>query len=199
MSSELHQVMQTIIDSKTPVMWLELVDGYIDLFNRSPKTFILPAPHANLSVAIEHFHDDTLAFRNFIRKVRDEVEKSQRIDVHKFYRKVNTRVSQRILRDRKYTAIQKIEQHLGIEFAPGQRDAVYAWLTQYWGKSRSDFLAEHRINTPEKRLSSEQRTELSEQFWDKVDDDLANNIFPIPPEVVYVKLASLESYKPDSI
>lgn len=199
MDKELHYVQQMIIDSKNPVAWLELVDGYIDLYNRSPSTFILPGAHAHLMVVIQHCGDDGLKLRQFVREVRDALEKSAKIEVHKFYRKVNTRVSQRILRDRKNTAIKKIQSHLGIEFTSGQWDAVYAWLTQYWAKARVDFLNMHRAGASGKRLTSEQRTDLSEEYWDKVDDDLRNDIFPIPPEVVYAKLASLESYKPDSL
>lgn len=199
MNSDLHHVKQSIINSTNPAVLLEIIDGYIDLYNRSRANFILPAPHANLQVVIDACAHDGMEFRNFIREVRDSIDDSRVVDVHRFYRKVNTRVSQRILRERKNIAIKKIQEHLNLEFTSGQWDAVYVWITQYWAKNREDFLALHRAAEPGRRLSSDQRTELSEEFWEKVDTDLSNNIFPIPPEVVYGKLASLESYKPDSI
>lgn len=55
-------------------------------------------------------------------------------------------------------------------------------------------LAEERNLTSAKKLSSDVRADICEQFWAEVDEDIKNHIVPIPPEIVYVKLTHLEPH-----
>jgi hypothetical protein len=196
---ELQVVWDEIVDSKSASKWVELADYYIEMYNKNPAIFVLPTAHNKLSPVIKAYHNDIRGFLLFVRGIRDALVGDEKIKAHIYYRKITSRSSQQVRRARLNQALEQIEEHLNLKFNSSQREAVGMWLTQYWGKARVDALDAERGETTSNRLDTTTRAEICQTFWDEVDKNLANNIVPIPPEIVYGKLTSLESYKPNSV
>ena len=176
-----------------------LADMYIEMYNRAPTNFKVPQEHKKLQAIVEHFHDKPTEFVKFVRKIRDEAAPSQYDSVHEIFRRVQSRRVQQDRRRRLKEGVSLIEKELNVGFNFKQKEAVAMWLEQYWGRERILMLDEARRNRGRSRLNTEERSEICELFWAKVDNDLKHSIIPTPPEIVYGKLASLESYKPNSI
>ena len=199
MEEALKIVWEEIVDSKSASKWIELADYYIEIYNKNPSIFVLPTVHNKLSEVIKAYHNDVRGFLVFVKSIRDAITGDEQGKVHQYYRKVTSRSGQQIRRARLAQALALIEDHLNLSFDARQRESVGMWLTQYWGKERVAVLEHERVNTSGNRLSTDTRAEICQTFWDEVDSKLNDNIVPIPPETVYGKLASLESYKPDII
>jgi hypothetical protein len=176
-----------------------LADMYIEMHNRSPKNFRVPTEHKKLTPVINKFHNDQGGFVKFVRDVRDHAPKEGYKGLNELFRRVQSRYVQHERRRRLNLGVSLIEADIGKQFTFGQKQSVAMWLEQVWGKERTNRLEEARKSISKGRLSSDERADICDVFWTDIDDRLANNLVPIPPEIVYAKLASLESYKPNSI
>lgn len=188
-----------VLDSAHPAEVLELVDMYITMYNRNPKNFVLPQQHAAIKGIVFRFADSPLQFVDFVKGVRDELPKEHYQSTHEVFRKIQSRVVQQERRRRLYEGVAQIETSVNQKFTFGQKQAVMAWLEAYWGKERLAKLDDARRTRGVNRLTSDERGEICDEFWAEIDNQLEHNIVPVPPEIVYAKLASLESHKPNRV
>ena len=199
MKNEIQTAKDFVLDSSSPAELLELADMYISMYMRNPKHFVLPQQHAAIKGIVFSFADRPLQFVDFVREVRDELAKEQYQSTHEVFRKIQSRVVQQERRRRLYEGVSQIETAVNTKFTFGQKQAVMAWLEAYWGKERLAKLDDARRTRGVNRLTSDERGEICDEFWAEIDNQLDNNIVPVPPEIVYAKLASLESHKPNSV
>jgi hypothetical protein len=194
MNKELQRAKQEVLDRVNPAEWLDLADMYIELYEKAPKKFRLADDHLFLLPIIETYANNQGEFVQFVRTVRDEAGKTQYEPLHVLYRRILGRHVQKERRRRLTKGIELIEDHLHIRFTQGQVTRVATWLEQYWGMERTTRLEEARAATSGGRISTDVRTQICDDYWAEVDENLKNNLVPIPPEIVYVKLASVEPH-----
>lgn len=199
MSKELLKARDFVLSSDSPVELIELVDMYITMYKKNVKNFILPQEHQALKSLVFEFADRPLDFVDFVKGVRDDLPKEKYQATHEVFRKIQSRIVQQERRRRLYDGVSQIEVELNTVFTFGQKQAVISWLEAYWGRDRLRKLDDARRTLGNNRLSSDERSEICDSFWAEVDNQLKHNIVPIPPEIVYAKLTSLESHKPNSI
>ena len=185
MNDSVRVALNALLDSRDPASWLVKADNYIQLHNKAPKDFILPAEHSMLQPLIDKYANDLARFVSFVKDVRDQVSEQQYKDMHTFYRKMLLREAQAARRRRLYQAIAIIENDLYKRFTQETKIKVGAWLESYWGKERMDALDDARRSTSEGKLSTDVRTEICDSFWATIDDQLSHGIAPTPPEIVY--------------
>ena len=174
---------------------VELADAYIQLYKLGNKNFILHPEHKVLEDMVVKFSTDLKGYVAFVAKIRDTCTKEQYKEMQIVYRRVNSRYTQIQRRKRLAQAIKIIESHIGVQFTFGQNNAVEAWLENYWSKERLAALDDSRRVMSKNRLTSDERTEICDDFWEAVDEGLKLNVSPIPPEIVYTKLKSLDEYE----
>lgn len=196
MNKELFKAQQWVLDSAAPEEYLNLVDMYIEMYNRSPSNFRMPQEHELLVPVIRAFYKNLGAFVEFVRKVRDEASPDKYEKLHEIYRRFNSRFVQQERRRRLAAGIAYIESELNMKFTFGQKADVETWLGLIWSKRRADMLNEARNAGKRLRLTTEERDEICEAHGKSIDEDIKNNLIPIPPQIVYGKLASIDSYKP---
>lgn len=199
MEKELFTAQQWILDSKHPEDCIMLADMYIEMYNRTPTNFRVPQEHKALQAVVTFYHNKPSEFVKFVRGIRDAATKEQYGSIHELFRRVQSRFVQQERRRRLAEGIALIEKALNVSFSFGQKQSVATWLEQYWGKERTSALEDARRTCGNERLLTDERAEICEVFWEGVDADLKNDIVPTPPEIVYGKLASLESHKPNSV
>ncbi len=199
MKKELFETQQWILGHKSPEDCIMLADMYIEMYNRTPSNFRVPQEHKKLDPVIKQFHDKPSEFVKFVRDIRDAATKEQYSGVHELFRRVQSRYVQQERRRRLSEGIALIEKSINKRFSFGQKQSVAVWLEQYWGKERTAVLEDARRTCGNVRLSTDERADICEVFWAGIDADLKNDIVPTPPEIVYGKLASLESHKPNSV
>jgi len=185
MDDHLKEAQKYLLDSRDPASWLTKADNYMELYNKDPKAFILPTAHNMLQPIIDAYADDLPGFLVFVRTIRDEVNEDRYKDMHTFYRKMLLREAQVSRRRRMYQAVAIIENDLYKRFTTETKVKVGAWVEAYWGKERMDTLSEARRNTSGNKISTDVRTEICDDFWASIDDQLSHGIAPTPPEIVY--------------
>lgn len=198
MNQELFKAQQWVLDSEAPHDILMLVDMYIEMYNRSPKNFRMPQEHENLVPVVKAFYTNLGGFIEFVRKIRDEASPEKYAELHEMYRRFNSRFVQQERRRRLAAGTANIEANLNIKFTYAQAKEVEKWLEMYWSKRRTEMLDEARNSGKRLRLTTEERDEICEAHGKSIDDDIKNNLVPIPPQIVYGKLASIDSYKPEA-
>ena len=199
MKKELLLAKDFVLNSSTPAETLEMADMYITMYNRNPKNFDLPQQHEAIRGIVFEYADKPLQFVEYVKEVRDEMPKEHYQSTHEVFRKIQSRVVQQERRRRLYEGVDQIETVVNQKFTFGQRQAVMAWLEAYWGKERLAKLDDARRARGVNRLTTEERGEICDEFWAEIDNQLEHNIVPVPPEIVYAKLASLESHKPNRV
>jgi hypothetical protein len=199
MEREMFDTQQWILNSRQPENVVMLADMYIEMQSREPTLFRLPVEHRNLLPVITKYHDDPKGFVDFVRELRDLASKDAYKGLNELFRRVQSRFVQQERRRRLNLGVSLIENEVGVQFTFGQKQSVAMWLEQFWGKERTSRLEDARRAHSKGRLSSDERAEICDEFWAGIDEQLANDIVPIPPEIVYAKLTSLESYKPNSV
>lgn len=191
MKKALQEAFSFIADSKNPAEMAELLDAYIQMYKKSSSNFIMPQEHQVLQTAVYAFAKDLKVHVAFIGQTRDAVGINQYDGMQLVYRRVNSRLTQIERRRRLKQAISIIEPTLGLQFTFGQTNAVENWLENYWSKERIALLDTARNRGSSIRLSTEERAEICDAFWESVDTQLNNKISPIPPKVVYEQLTAI--------
>lgn len=195
MNKELFTATQWILSRRNPQEYVVLADTYMEMYNRSPTNFIVPLEHEALVPVIKEFHNKLGKFVGYVRDLRDAVPKEQYADMHEMFRRVQSRYTQIERRRRLAKAVSLIEENLHKTFTYGQKKSVEKWLELYWGRERTTRLDDVRTASKNHRLSTEERAEICDLFWADLDNKLKHSIVPTPPEIVYGKLAEIESYK----
>lgn len=163
--------------------WIRLADSYIQAYNRIPNQFVLPREHAALKPVIDAFALDTQAFAQYIRAMRDGSEGAAYDELHEIYRTISVRAlqAQRRTRLRRATLIMvpRVEKALGRPLRYDDEVVLSKFIEQRWGSMRMDAMAEARNERSVKRLPSEDRSVLLEQFWQSLDKALEREDVPL--------------------
>ena len=195
MNKELFNAAQWILTSYDPQEYVVLADMYIEMYTRSPSSFRIPQEYAQLMPIVEAYYNKLGDFVGFVRNLRDAVTKEQYADMHEVFRRINSRHVQIERRRRLAKAVNLIEENLHRTFTYEQKKSVEKWLESYWGSERATRLNDVRTASRNPQLSTDERAEICDIYWADLDNKLQHNIVPTPPEIVYGKLAGLDSYK----
>lgn len=191
MKKEVNEAFSFIVDSETPAEMAELLDAYIQMYKKSVTNFIMPTEHKQLHFAVVKFASDLKSYVDFIGQTRDVLGVQHYEEMQFVFRRINSRFTQIERRRRLKKATEIIGNTLGERFTIGQGNAVECWLENYWSKERIASLADARNRGSGTRLSTEERAEICDVFWNSVDHALKNKISPIPPKVVYEQLTAI--------
>lgn len=172
----LRQATSWLLHEQDIGKWVRLADSYIQAYNRIPNQFVLPREHAALKPVIDAFALDTQAFAQYIRALRDGSEGLAYEELHEIYRTISVRAlqAQRRTRLRKATLIMvpRVEKALGRPLRYDDEVVLSKFIEQRWGAMRMDAMAEARSERSVKRLPTEDRSVLLEQFWQSLDKAL---------------------------
>lgn len=194
---DLRQATGWLLHEQDIGKWIRLADSYIQAYNRMPNEFVLPREHAALKPVIDAFALDTPAFANYIRALRDGSEGVAYDELHDIYRTISVRAlqAQRRTRLRKATMIMvpQVEKALGRPLRYDDEVVLSKFIEQRWGAMRMDAMAEARSERSVKRLPTEDRSVLLEQFWQSLDRSLENNHVPLgdDPEETLQQIVAL--------
>lgn len=163
--------------------WIRLADSYIQAYNRIPNQFVLPREHAALKPVVDAFALDTQAFAQYIRALRDGSEGMAYDELHEIYRTISVRAlqAQRRTRLRRATLIMvpRVEKLLGRPLRYDDEVVLSKFIEQRWGVMRMSTMAEARNERSVKRLPTEDRSVLLEQFWQSLDKALEREEVPL--------------------
>lgn len=176
----IHELTDELLSDRAAVKWLRLADNYIQMFNKSPHEFILPREHARLKPLIEIYAHDLHGFVRYILGVRDSYthDTAAYADLHKLYRTVSTRLLQQERRHRLNAAVDKA---LALRGAPASFHTRATWarrMEQEWGRRRLEQMKGYRDKTKRNRLSVDERTEVLDEFWSEIDNEIARGELP---------------------
>lgn len=163
--------------------WLKLADKYITAYNSMPEHFVLPVQHALLQPIIEAFAKDGAAFTTYIHALRDAADGAAHDELHALYRTVMVRVMQTVRRTRlrkgTLLLLPQLGPLLGRDIGYDDQQRVAKFLEQCWGAMRMAAMSEQRAQQQDKRLSSDDRTVLLENFWKNLDQQLDQGEVPL--------------------
>lgn len=178
---DLRQATNWLLREPEVGKWIRLADSYIQAYNRIPNQFVLPREHVALKPIVDAFALDTQAFAQYIRALRDGSEGAAYDELHEIYRTISVRAlqAQRRTRLRRATLIMvpRVEQALGRPLRYDDEVVLSKFIEQRWGAMRMTAMAEARNERSVKRLPTEERSVLLEQFWQSLDKALdADNV-----------------------
>lgn len=175
----LHDATDVVLSNpERTAMWMQLADRYIQQYNQDPEHFVLPRQHAFLLPFIETYSRNIGAFLKYLRGLRDSMPAHSQWakDMQVVMRRVNSRVTQQIRRERASRAMRKAEELHGS--APFHVKQMWmAKLEQTWAQRRVRFL--EKVSGG-KRLSRDDMAEHLAEFWDDIDNEISNGE-RIPP------------------
>lgn len=184
---DLRQTTEWLLRAPDIGKWLRLADSYIQSYNRIPNQFVLPREHAILKPVIDAFALDTQAFATFIRALRDGCDGVAYDELHEIYRTVSVRAlqAQRRTRIRRATLLlaPKVEDALGHPLRYDDEVVLSKFIEQRWGVMRMSAMAQARNERTKKRLPTEERSVLLEQFWRNLDKSLDAGEVPLGGQV----------------
>lgn len=160
---------------------LRLADSYMLQQHRLGRHFRVPEEHAEISPIIERYSKNLIKFVAYVKSLRDQAppRSGGYFALHELYRTLEVRMIQQQRRERARRAYSWLERgHPRLTYEQKQR-----WLRkleQQWGRERMDFLEERRRKTGTGRLSTEEREELLQEFWSKVDQAVDRGDLPQP-------------------
>lgn len=180
--SALMDITHKIIDHDDTVEMLRLADNYCHMYRlMGPDKFVLPAAAAPLLPIIEAYASRPQAFLRYVQVVRDAVHDAypgsdKLVSVQEFYRGIVVRVAQFELRDRKKRVMLWLSKEYP-EATTEQRHAYAAKMEKQWTKLRRSILAAERKQAGG-RLTMSRVSEITEEFWKMVDDDIDSGKLP---------------------
>ena len=176
----IHELTDDLLLNHEPAKWLRLADSYIQMFNKSPREFILPREHARLKPLIEIYAHDLQGFVLYILGVRDSYthDAATYADLHKLYRTVSTRALQQDRRVRLNAAVEKAMQLRGRPASFHTRATWARRMEQAWGQRRLQHMSEYRDKTQRNRLTVEERSEILDEFWKSIEEEIARGDLP---------------------
>lgn len=172
---DLRETSQAIRRSDNPAALLQLADSYIDMYNATPESFVLPHDHDIIRPIIEVFHNDLPGFVAYVKALRNVCVGVNYDAVHKFYRRVNTRLVQQVRRDRVERAIRVYERTRGVTYTAEERNQLAQKLEQHWGHLRLLMLESERNKGG---LTVGSRALLLAKFWASIDKDIDDGELP---------------------
>lgn len=176
----LREATRQILDSDRPAEWLRLADLYMNTYNQMPETFVLPAQHAMLKPVIDTFKSDLERFVLYVQAIRDQYGPGEkRVELQKLYRTILVRQMQQSRRSRVGRALKVVETMLNRGLGPDERERVSRKLDQHWARRRQLYLEGARRGTDKGRLSSDERSELLNEFWAEVDAEIDRRELPM--------------------
>lgn len=183
---DLREATDRLLHASDIGKWMRLADSYIQAYNRIPDQFVLPKEHQLLKPIIDAFALDTQAFATYIRAMRDGSEGSAYDELHDLYRTISVRALQAQRRSRIRKAalllVPLVEQKIGRVLRYDDEVIVAKFVEQRWGSMRMMALASARGERQDKRLPSEDRAVMLEEFWRSIDRKLEQGEVPLGDE-----------------
>jgi hypothetical protein len=180
---DLREATSWLLRVTDPASQLRLADNYIQTYNKLPSRFILPSAHKNLQPIIEAFANDVNGLVAYIRAIRDASEGGAYDELHDLYRTVSIRALQQTRRARIGKGVALVEKEVGRrlqrEIHAEDRVTIARYIEQMWGAMRLEYMSAERSLRKADRLSSEERNIVLEEFWKKIDAELADGRVPI--------------------
>jgi hypothetical protein len=176
----LRKATERLVGLPDAAKWLQIADAHIQSYNKLKSRFILPAEHELIRPIIEAFANDTSAFAKYIKALRDGAQGMPFSELNALYRVVSLRALQVERRTRLRKAVlaltPDLEKHLKREVDYNEQQAVGRAVEQIWGAMRLDALSNARDALGVKRLTSDMRAQVCDEFWAELDKKLAKGI-----------------------
>jgi len=170
-----------LYDPARSKMWLMVADRYIQQYEADPDNFVLPKQFAVLAPLINSYTGNLAGFLKYIAGIRDSLREAgyndAALEVQDVHRKLTSRQAQQTRRERGNRAIAAAKLLYGD--APFARRMEWmARLEKVWAERRAKFLNAHRAGR--KRLPEPEKIDALAEFWDLIDNEIANGE-RIPP------------------
>jgi len=159
--------------------WVALADEYMQSYNRSPNTFLLPWEHRFLKPLVETYAHNLEGFCQYVQGLRDSVPRDSLAweRLQQVYRKLTGRHVQQERRLRSDRAVAKAEELYG----PTDYHTRLKWIANLeheWAQRRLSFMEGFRQKTENHRLSVDERAEVLAEFWDMIDTEIQEGQVP---------------------
>ena len=182
MANELRDLRDRLLTLDHPDKLLRMADQYLSTYALMGETFVLPKEHALLRPIIEYYAGDLLGWLKFVRGVRDRLppRSVEQGAVQMFYRTLDVRATQQSRRERITIAVSNAVKARAIADTPDAKQVYARRVVQAWSRQRYAEMDEARGRTVRPRLTTEERSEILEKFWEKIDEELSTGGFPQP-------------------
>ncbi len=170
-----------LYDPARSKMWLMVADRYIQQYEADPDNFVLPKQFAVLAPLINSYAGNLTGLIKYMVGIRDSLREAgyndAALEVQDVQRRLASRRQQQIRRERADRAMAAAKLLYGA--APFARRMEWmARLEKVWEGRRAKFLNAHRAGR--KRLPQAEKDEATAEFWDLIDNEIANGE-RIPP------------------
>jgi len=139
--------------------------------------FLIPAEYRAIAPLVEEFLYKPAEFVEYVKMVRDESEDvGARGDLHELYRSLSVRALQAIRRPRLRRATvlitPEVDAALGRSTSFSEHTRISNYIEKFWGALRLEAMSVAREALKSKRLSTEEKSIVVNQFWAKIDQEL---------------------------
>lgn len=192
----LRKTTERLIGMPDVAHWLRVADAHIQSYNKLKSRFILPAEHELVKPVVEAFANDTGAFAEYIRALRDAVSGAAKPELNALYRTVSLRALQVTRRSRVRravtTLVPQIEKQLKREVNYDEQMLLGRFIEQVWGALRLDAMSHERDARRLKHLDAETRNEILADFWSEIDKKLDKGVVDLGEKTIHDLAAVIE-------
>lgn len=180
---DLREFRETLLRLDRPEEVLLLADRYLTQLEAMGDSFVLPREHVLVKPALEFYAGDLAGWVKFVKGVRDRLPVSGR-QYHKgmneLYRKLEIRLTQQERRERLTRAVDMALRKGMVENNYDAKMVYARRCTKAWQTRRDNMLALAAKQTQTGRLSAAEGAELRDEFWQRIDEEIANGELPKP-------------------
>ena len=153
-----------------------LADHYLMEMEKRGSDFRLPREHAVVKPILEEFAGDFDGFAAWLHGIHRDMpfRSAVRQEFYIAIRRVDVRLNQDRNRELTRLATKVAVDKKWLPDVFSLKQAYAAKLRKYWELRRTTFLASHRAASPTKRLTADERTELSAEFWETIRKEIEN-------------------------
>lgn len=176
-----NELRDALLNGKEPPeKALQLADKYLQQLAAMGDDFRLPREHLTIKPLLEEFGTDPEGFHEFVRSVRDAVPSRSmaRKGLQELFRTIETRLTQQMRRVRLDAAITMAVKKSIIPDVYSSKLAYANRCTAFWAQRKKNLLDAHRAMKD--HLDTDTRRVLLDEFWAKVDAEIANGELPKP-------------------
>jgi hypothetical protein len=161
---------------------LRIADNYLINIARMGSSFYLPLEHAEVKPILDYYAGDLKGWVKYIHGIRNMIGKQDARwpSMQELYRTVEIRLTQRDRRVRINAAIDCAVAKGLIESTTDSKRRYEKRCVQEWIKRRTLLLTTHMKSNPKGRLDEVSRAELLDEFWERIDQEIAEGKVPPP-------------------
>lgn len=180
MDRELQTVFAYLVSSPDRARMIEAVDAYIGAFLKTPDGFVMPNVYKALTPLVEQFAYDHAGWVVFVRDLTEEFAKRSepRMELQTLLRTLEQREDARVRRERIARAVAKSEELYGPFTDSEDARRFGRKLFDLWKIGRQNLLTKRKLESRDNKLSAEERSDLCDEYWQRIDDDITEGRIP---------------------